>query len=123
MAVQTFRDLVARQRALDLVVDVYKLTRRFPKEELYGLTSQVRRSVVSVPSNIAEGQGRGAGADFAHFLRVSQGSLQEAETQLIVAQRLEYVPASDVDDLLVQSDEVGKLIRGLRQSIIRQTSN
>lgn len=91
MAVKTYKDLVAWQRAMDLVVTVYQLLQHFPKEEKYDLASQIRRSAVSVPSNIAEGQGRGVGNEFAHHLRIAQGSLQELETQLLIAERLGYV--------------------------------
>jgi four helix bundle protein len=91
MPVKSYRDLLAWKRAMDLVVPLYELTRVFPREELYGLTGQVRRAVVSVPSNIAEGQGRGQGNEFTHHLRIARGSLQEVETQLIVASRLGYV--------------------------------
>jgi four helix bundle protein len=117
MAVRTYRELIAWQRGMDLVVEVYKATRQFPREELYGLTSQVRRAAVSIPSNIAEGQGRGVGAEFAHFLRISQGSVQELETQVMVGEQLGYLTTNDVNRLLVSSEEVGRLIRGLHQSI------
>lgn len=117
MAVRSYRELVAWQRAMDLVVAVYKLTQQFPKEEMYGLTSQLRRAVVSVPSNIAEGQGRGVGAEFAHHLRISQGSLQEAETQLLVAERLSDVHTGETTPVLQLSDEVGRITRGLHKTI------
>jgi four helix bundle protein len=80
MAVKSYQDLVVWQKAMDFVVEVYKLTRRFPRDETYGLTNQVRRAAVSVPSNIAEGQGRGVGQAFSHHIRIAQGSLQEVET-------------------------------------------
>ena len=84
MTLMHYRELVAWQKAMDLVVAVYDVTRSFPKEETYGITAQVRRSAVSVPSNIAEGQGRGTPDEFKRFLRVSNGSRQEMETQIIV---------------------------------------
>ena len=115
--VKSYRDLIAWQRAMDLVLDVYDLSRRFPDDERFGLTNQVRRASVSVPSNIAEGQGRGVGAEFAHHLRISQGSVQEVETQLILGARLGFVPQSRADSALAAADEVGRLIRGLHTSI------
>ncbi len=117
MAVRTYRDLLAWQRAMDLVVAVYKCTRKFPKEELYALTNQIRRAVVSVPSNIAEGQGRGIGAEFRHHLRISQGSLQEVETQMILAERLGYVTRADAEPAMCLAAEVGRLNRSLHASI------
>ena len=117
MAVKTYRDLLVWQCGMDLVVETYKLTRGFPKEELYGLTSQVRRSALSIPSDIAEGQGRGVGAEFAHHLRISQGSLQELETQLLLAERLQYVSAAELQPVLATAAEVGRLNRGLQKSL------
>jgi len=119
MAVNNYRDLVAWQRAMDLVMEVHQLVRKFPKEELYGLTSQVRRAAVSVVSNIAEGQGRGVGQEFAHHLRISRGSLQEMETQLLIAQRLGYIAPAEVEALMVKADEVSRVLRGLQQSLER----
>ena len=117
MSVKTYRDLVAWQRAMDLVVEVYRVTAQFPREELYGLTSQLRRAAVSVPSNIAEGQGRGVGNEFGRHVRIAQGSLQEAETQLLIAQRLTYLPQTSLDPVMLIAEEVGRLTRGLHKSI------
>jgi four helix bundle protein len=117
VAVRSYRELLAWQRAMDMVIAVYKCTRQFPKEELYGLTNQLRRAAVSVPSNIAEGQGRGVGAEFRHHLRISQGSLQEVETQIMLANRLEYLDEEDAEDALRLADEVGRLMRRLHESI------
>ena len=91
MALSHYRQLVAWQKAMDLVVAVYDASRSFPKEECCGLTSRLRRSAVSVPSNIAEGQGRGTPDDFKRFLRISNGSRQELETRMLVAERLRDV--------------------------------
>ena len=121
MAARTYRELVVWQRAMDLVVEVYRLTKEFPREELYGLTSQIRRAAVSVPSNIAEGQGRGIGNEFCHHLRIAQGSLQETETQLLIAERLQFVASTQVSPAMELSNEVGRLLRGLHQSVL--TSN
>jgi four helix bundle protein len=117
MAVKSYRELIAWQKSVDLAVAVYQATRGFPKEEMYGLTSQVRRSAVSVPSNIAEGQGRGTPVDFQRFTRISMGSLQEMETQVIIADKLAFAPHEVLSHLLDASDEVGRLIRGLERSL------
>ena len=117
MPVMHYQQLIAWQRAMDLVEDVYRVTRAFPKEELYGLTGQLRRAAVSVPSNVAEGQGRGIGKEFCHHLRISNGSRQELETQLLIAGRLDYVDRPTVDQLLVRSGEVGRLLSGLMKSV------
>ena len=116
MAVLHYRELVAWQRAMDLVVEIYRVTREFPREELYGMTNQIRRAAVSVPSNIAEGQGRGAGAAFVHHLRIAKGSLQEVETQLLIAHRLGYVAEQSVTAILDISQETGRVVLGLIRS-------
>jgi len=118
MAVRTYKDLEVWQRAMDLVVEVYRATNGWPREEMYGLTIQVRRSAVSVPSNIAEGQGRGVGSEFAHHVRIAQGSLQELETQLMIARRLSYLEDNKLEELLALAGEVGRLNRGLHKSIV-----
>ena len=97
---KNYRDLVAWQRAMDLVEVVYELAKRFPQDELYGLTSQVRRAVVSVPSNIAEGEGRNSPNDFARFLSIANGSLREVETQLFIAVRLDYLANDDITNAI-----------------------
>jgi four helix bundle protein len=80
MGVRNYKDLVAWQKSMDLVASVYKITKEFPKEEVYGLTSQIRRAVVSIPSNIAEGDGRESKKEFSQFLSIAYGSLREVET-------------------------------------------
>jgi four helix bundle protein len=117
MAVLHFRELVAWQKAMDLVVVVYQLSARFPADERFGLTNQVRRAAVSVPSNIAEGQGRGAGASFAQFLRFALGSLQEVETQVLISQRLGYADDRSVLCVIDLIAETGRVIGGLMRSI------
>jgi four helix bundle protein len=114
-----FRDLLAWQRAMDLVEVVYRTTHIWPKEELYGLTNQVRRAVVSVPANIAEGQGRNAAKEFAYFLAIAKGSLCEVETLLMIAERLGYRDSVTTEDLLARITEIGRLLYGLRQSLSR----
>ena len=92
MRIHTYRDLEVWKSAMDVVEEVYVVTRRFPREELYGLTSQVRRAGVSVPSNIAEGWGLESDRGFFHRLSIGQGSLAETETQLLIAERLDLAP-------------------------------
>ncbi len=102
---------------MDLVEAVCRATDSWPKKELYGLTSQVCRAAVSVPSNIAEGQGRHSTKEFLHHLSIANGSLHEVETQLLIAQRLGYLEESKGETLLRQSAEVGRLLHGLVRSL------
>jgi len=122
MAVQDYQDLIAWQKAMDLVEAIYRATQVFPKEEIYGLTAQVRRAAVSIPSNIAEGQGRSTTRDFLYFLSVAQGSVKEAETQVLIAERLAYVTKQVSARLVEQTTEVGRLISGLTKALKRRTA-
>ena len=117
MPVRHYRDLVAWQKAMDLVVEVYRLTQRFPRDEQFGLTNQLRRASVSVPSNIAEGQGRRLQKQFAMFLRVARGSVQEVETQLLIAERLGYVESDQLDAVRACAQEVSRLVSGLIKAV------
>src|SRR4051794_19918047 len=117
MASKNYRDLIAWQKAMDLVEQVYHATRHFPKEEQFCLCSQIRRAVVSIPSNVAEGQGRQTPKEFTNFLYIAHGSLREVETQLLIAQRLLYLSEPQVVPMLNLSAEVGRLIRGLINSL------
>jgi len=117
MAVKNYADLIAWQKAMDLVELIYKATAQFPKEEIYGLTNQLRRAVVSVPSNIAEGQGRGSPNDFRRFLSISYGSLREVETQILIAKRLYFLTDAQAERVLSLAGEVGRLINGLSNSL------
>lgn len=114
---RSYRDLLVWQKALDLTVLIYRLSEKFPKSEIYGLTSQVRRPSVSVPSNIAEGYGRGSRKEYLQFLSVAQGSLKELETQVILAERLHYVNDEEANGLLSVSETVGKMLGGLMRSL------
>jgi four helix bundle protein len=116
-AIKSYRDLIVWQKAMDLVEDVYKRTKVFPQEELYGLTSQLRRAVVSVPSNIAEGQGRNSTREFLHHLSIAYGSLCEVGTQILIAHRLGFLERRDVEVLDGLSSEVGRLINGLSNKL------
>ena len=109
MKVKNFRELIVWQKALDLVEKIYKASRSFPKDELYGLTGQIRRAVVSVPSNIAEGQGRDSTKEFQHHLSIAYGSLCEVQTQIFIAQRLSYWQEREVRELLSLTEEVARL--------------
>jgi len=119
MKVKNYQDLIAWQKAMDLVEDVYKASRDFPREEVYALTSQIRRAAVSVPSNIAEGQGRRTTADFLRHLSIAYGSLREVETQILIAQRLKYIVKGNVESVLSRAGEVGRLLNGLMASLER----
>jgi len=116
---RSYKDLVAWQKAMDLVTAVYRATADFPKEEQFGLKSQVRRAAVSIPSNIAEGQGRLSEKEFRYFLGQSRGSLMEVETQLRIAQNLGYLESGKNSELLKACAEVGRILNGLLASISR----
>ncbi len=107
---------------MDLAERCYEETRLFPKEEVYGLTSQIRRCSVSVAANIAEGYGRDSDGSFVQFLRISQGSLKELETHIILSGRIGILKQDPVTDLLERADEVGRMLRGLIRSIQRKTA-
>jgi four helix bundle protein len=109
--------LEAWSQAINFVVDVYKSTETFPKEEKFGLTSQIRRAAVSVPANIAEGAGRRSDKEFAHFLSNAQGSASELETELIIAHRLGYLNENTFSELNNSLSRIGRLITGLSQHL------
>jgi four helix bundle protein len=112
-----YRDLIAWQKAMDLVELVYRVTKCFPSEERFGLTNQARRASVSIPSNIAEGQGRRTTGEFRHFLSVAYGSLRELETQILIGQRLGFITNDAAAPVLDLAGEVGRLINGLSESL------
>lgn len=116
MAGQNYRDLVVWQRAMDLAHDVYKLTASFLPDERFGLTAQLRRAAVSIPSNIAEGQGRSSKVEFVRFLRIAYGSLREVETQLMLSIRCRLATDDSVRPVLDLCSEVGRLLNGLIRS-------
>jgi four helix bundle protein len=117
MAGQSYRDLFAWQRAMDLWFAVHELTKSWPREERFESTSQVRRAASSVPANIAEGQGRQSLREFLHHVSIANGSLYELETYLIGAARLGYLDAQELDGLLRRSAEVGRLLNGLMRNL------
>jgi four helix bundle protein len=112
-----FRDLVAWQKAYELAFLVYQLTKSFPRDEQYGLTSQMRRAAVSVAANIAEGYERQSRRDYLQFLRIARGSLGELETYLRLAIDLEYADHEAAAPVIARQDEVGRLLRGLMRSL------
>ena len=113
----SFRDLVVWQRAMQLTVAIYRLTQKFPREEIYGLTSQIRRSAVSVPSNIAEGHGRLNSGEYRQFLGIARGSNFELQTQLEIACALEIGTPKLLDEAEGLSHEVGKMLYATLESI------
>ena len=114
---QSYRDLIAWQKGIDLVTEVYRLTQAFPREELYGLSNQLRRAAVSVPSNIAEGQARSSPKEFHHFLATARGSLVEIETQIIIAEKLKYLQPDASHSILERTAELGRILNGVIASI------
>jgi four helix bundle protein len=121
MGVRHYSELIAWQKAMDLVVGVYGASEEFPSRERFGLTNLLRRSAVSMPSNIAEGQGRHATRDFLRYLSIAYGSLQELETQLVIARRLSYLKEEHGPTLFDLTAEVGRLINGLMNSLSQKT--
>ena len=115
--IRSHRDLIVWQKAMDLVVNVYRATDCFPKAEVYGLTSQIRRAVTSIPANIAEGQGRRLTKEFLYFLANARGSLWELDTHLESAARLGFLTSEVHKELRLQLDEVGRILNGLMRSI------
>jgi four helix bundle protein len=113
----TYNDLEVWQAAMELVLRIYKVSQRFPKEERYGLTSQLRRAAVSVPSNIAEGKGRASDRELTQFLCHARGSLFEIETQLQLAQRLGFADGNDCEPLYKEAVRVGQMLNGLIRSV------
>lgn len=115
--VKSSRDLVAWQKSIELVTEIYLCTRTFPREETYGLISQLRRATVSVPSNIAEGHARLSTGEYRQFIGHALGSLMEIETQLLISERLNYANEKQTATLLQRTAEVGKILNGLLHSL------
>jgi four helix bundle protein len=113
----SFKDLRVWQDAMKFAIDVYKTTAQFPRYELYGLAQQLRRAVVSVPSNIAEGKGHRSDREFGNFLLHARGSLLEVQTQIMIAQELEYISCEECGRLLASSDGIGRSLNSLINSI------
>lgn len=113
MRISDYKNLLVWQKAMDLVVEIYNITKLLPKEETYCISDQLRRSAVSVPSNIAEGQSRNSVKEFIQFLAIARGSLAELETQLIICERVNMITINDIIKAQDLSSEVGKMINGL----------
>jgi four helix bundle protein len=120
MTINSYRDLIAWQKAMQLVRLIYDLTDKFPREEMFGLTHQIRKAVVSVPSNIAEGHGRNSTKEFINHFSIAYGSLMETEAQSLIAEMRNYITSADSTAALTLSSEVGKLINGLSNSLFRK---
>src|SRR5208282_4475358 len=115
--IRSYRDLRVWQEGMDLAEACYRLTKRFPKDELFGMTSQIRRAATSIPANIAEGYGRDGKGDYIQFLRISQGSLKELETHLILCTRVRLLTESEAHDALAHCDRLGKMLHRLIRSL------
>ncbi len=113
MVVEGYRDLKVWNKAMDLVVEAYRLAKKLPKTEVYGLVNQIQRAAVSIPANIAEGQGRDHLGDYLHHLSIANGSLMELETHLLISERLSYLALNEVESVLTLSAEVGRMLNGL----------
>src|SRR3990170_1291659 len=117
MEIKNYRDLRVWQSGMDLVVMVYELSDKFPSKEVYGLTSQIRRAAVSVPSNIAEGHTRESTKEYLHHLSIAQASLAEVETQMEIAFRLKYCTQDELDKIVTHSTSLGKQLYSLRNAL------
>lgn len=113
-----FKELKIWQKAIDVCVDVYKATTSFPKDELFGLNTQMKRSAVSVAANISEGAGRNSNKEFIHFLGIANGSSYELQTHIVIANRVALLNDGLTEDLLSQLDEIQKMNRGLQQTLV-----
>jgi len=117
MKVKNYQELIVWQKAMDLVEEVYIASKSFPRKEIYGLMSQVRRAAISIPSNIAEGQGRRTTPDFFRHLSIAYGSLREVETQIMIAIRLRFLGQGKCQAVMKLTGEVGRLLNGLMASL------
>lgn|SRR5690606_29301505 len=122
MSIETYRDLRVWREAMDLAEACYRLTATFPRDELYGLSSQIRRAGVSIPANIAEGYGRNSKGAYLQFLRIAQGSLKELETHALLAERLGLAPADATTPLLASCDSLGRMLWSLIRAIEHRQS-
>ncbi len=121
MTIRSYRDLEVWKKAMGLVTDVYRLTQAFPKDEMYGLTSQIRRAASSIPANIAEGWGRNMTGEYVQFLRIARGSLLELETHITIAENLGYISQQAGSQVAKRTEEIGKMMCALIASIQKGT--
>ena len=117
--INSYRDLIVWQKAIDLAVEIYRLVKKLPKEETYGLSDQMRRAAVSIPSNIAEGRNRSSSKDFSRFLYIAKGSTAEIETQLFICVKLDYLEESDIKIALNLCTEICKMINSMVAKLIQ----
>lgn len=120
MKTSDYKELQVWQKAMDLVVEVYNIIKLLPKEETYGISDQIRRSAVSIPSNIAEGQSRNSSKEFIQFLSIARGSLAELETQLLICVKVNMLSNDNIDNILIATKEIGKMIKGLMNKLEAQ---
>ena len=113
----SYRNLIVWQKSIELSIEVYNLVKLLPKEEVYALSDQMRRAVISIPSNIAEGQSRKNPNEFIHFLHIAKGSKSELETQLIICNQINYLTSAQTEKALALCDEIGKMIVALIDQI------
>ena len=117
MGIKNYKDLIVWQKSMDLAVIIYNEVKLLPREEVYSLSDQIRRAVISIPSNIAEGQQRNAPGDFRRFLSIAKGSLGELETQIILCEKLGYFKEDKTEFILDKCTEIGKMLNGLINSL------
>jgi four helix bundle protein len=117
MPVRDYRDLDVWQAAMTLAQRCYEVTKRFPKDEMFGMTAQIRRASASIPANIAEGRGRQGTKEFLSFLSIARGSLMELETHLMLSHRVQLMQAQELDELLAITDRISRMLSGLRTSL------
>ncbi|OHB75386.1 MAG: four helix bundle protein [Planctomycetes bacterium RBG_16_55_9] len=115
--IKTYRDLIVWQKSMALVTEIYKITKAFPKDEMYGLIAQMRRCAVSIPSNIAEGYGRKSRSDYVRFLRIAMGSIYELQTQLEISLNLKYIKTDDFKRLCEMSREVERMLSSMTRKL------
>lgn len=117
-SIKSYKDLLIWQKGVEIVVSTYKLTKTFPQDELYALTSQIKRAAISIPSNIAEGYGRNTDKSFSHFIDISRGSLYELETQLLIAKELDFIQDTDMFNHVISLiNEESKMINAFNNSL------
>ncbi len=120
MKTSDYKELQVWQKTMDLVVEVYNIIKLLPKEEMYGISDQIRRSAVSIPSNIAEGQSRNSAKEFIQFLSIARGSLAELETQILICVKVNMLSNDKIDNILIYTKEIGKMIKGLMNKLEAQ---
>jgi four helix bundle protein len=117
MGAKHYRELEVWQLAMDLAAECYQVTKPYPREELFGMTAQIRRAAASIPANIAEGQGRDSTKEFLHFLSIGRGSLMELETHLILSARIGLLSGPQLESLLSLTDRISRMLSGLRKTL------